>query len=375
MKSSKIVKRFVMIIMVCVLVMSSIAASAAVTYKKSGKTRRYTGASYKVYYNGVRVNTASRPALKINNNIMIPYNYTLVARGPRISYSYNKKKKMLTLCNKKNLVKLYLNKKYMYVNGKKKSLSTAPFTAKLNGPSCIMVPAKAVVPALGFKYKYDKNTKSVFITGDQAAATTAPAATTTTAAKTTTTTTTTTTSDLSKASMISATKFKGMTTSQFIAAIGPIAQENYRKTGVLASITMAQCILESGWGKSYLAQNANNMFGMKTSLSGNTWKGSTWDQKSYLQIKTGEEYGGKKVTITAKFRKYKYVGLSVDDHSAYLLNAMNGSAKRYAGLASTASFEKQANIIKKGGYATSSNYVASLKTLAKTYNLTKYDKK
>ena len=40
-------------------------------------------------------------------------------------------------------------------------------------------------------------------------------------------------------------------------------------------IKLAQFILESGYGKSELAQKVNNCFGMKKSLSGNTWGGST----------------------------------------------------------------------------------------------------
>ena len=67
-----------------------------------------------------------------------------------------------------------------------------------------------------------------------------------------------------------------MSTQEFINAVGPIAREDYRKTGVLASVTLAQAINESGWGKSGLTQNSNNMFGMKTSLSGNSWSGSVW---------------------------------------------------------------------------------------------------
>ena len=52
---------------------------------------------------------------------------------------------------------------------------------------------------------------------------------------------------------------------------------------------MAQFILESGYGKSELAQNANNCFGMKTSLSGNSWSGSSWDGKSVYTKKTQEQ--------------------------------------------------------------------------------------
>ena len=66
---------------------------------------------------------------------------------------------------------------------------------------------------------------------------------------------------------------------QFIAKIGAMAKADMAKSGICAAITIAQAILESGWGKKELAVNANNLFGMKKNLSGNTWKGSTWDGK------------------------------------------------------------------------------------------------
>ena len=69
-------------------------------------------------------------------------------------------------------------------------------------------------------------------------------------------------------------------TKVFIDLISPLAIEDMRTSGILASVTIAQAILESGWGTSELAVNANNFFGMKKSLSGNTWPNSTWDGKS-----------------------------------------------------------------------------------------------
>ena len=46
--------------------------------------------------------------------------------------------------------------------------------------------------------------------------------------------------------------------------------EDMKKSGILASVSLAQFIQESGYGKTELAQNANNCFGMKCTLSGNT---------------------------------------------------------------------------------------------------------
>ena len=147
------------------------------------------------------------------------------------------------------------------------------------------------------------------------------------------------------------------------------------KSGILASVSLAQFILESGYGKSELAQNANNVFGMKKSLSGNTWSGSTWDGKSVYTKKT-QEYGGsgKLYTITADFRKYPCIEDSIADHSAYLLSAKNGSKLRYDGLKGCKDYKKAVQIIKDGGYATSTTYVSKLCSIIERWNLTQYDK-
>lgn len=115
--------------------------------------------------------------------------------------------------------------------------------------------------------------------------------------------------------------------------IGELCREDMKKSGVLASVSAAQFILESGYGKSELGQNANNIFGMKKSLSGNTWAGSTWDGTSVYTKKTQEQHtDGTYETITADFRKYACVEDLVADHSAYLLGAKNGKALRYKGI-------------------------------------------
>lgn len=96
-------------------------------------------------------------------------------------------------------------------------------------------------------------------------------------------------------------------------------------------------------------------------------------KKCYAEVKTTEEYNGKKVIITAKFRKYSSVAQSIADHSAYLSNAMNGTHRRYNGLTTTKSYSTQLSILQKGGYCTWSGYVSELTTLIKKYNLTSWD--
>ena len=64
---------------------------------------------------------------------------------------------------------------------------------------------------------------------------------------------------------------------------------------------------------------------MKISLSGNNWSGSAWDGVNYYAKRT-YEYGSRgRYSITAKFRKYSCAEDSIEDHSAYLLGAKNGS--------------------------------------------------
>ena len=169
---------------------------------------------------------------------------------------------------------------------------------------------------------------------------------------------------------------KNMSEADAIKRVGALFTADQKKSGIMASVSLAQFILESGYGKSELAQNANNIFGMKCSLSGNTWSGSSWDGKSKYTKKTQEQNpDGSMVTITADFRKYPCIEDSIADHSAYLLGAKNGSKLRYAGLKGCTDYKKAVQIIKDGGYATSLTYVEKLISIIERWNLTQYDAK
>ena len=169
---------------------------------------------------------------------------------------------------------------------------------------------------------------------------------------------------------------KDLSEADAIKKVGALFTADQKKSGILASVSLAQFILESGYGKSELAQNANNIFGMKCSLSGNTWSGSSWDGKSKYTKKTQEQNpDGSMVTITADFRKYPCIEDSIADHSAYLLGAKNGSKLRYAGLKGCTDYKKAVQIIKDGGYATSLTYVEKLISIIERWNLTQYDAK
>lgn len=172
---------------------------------------------------------------------------------------------------------------------------------------------------------------------------------------------------------LQASSFKDLSEADVIAKIGALFTVDMMQSGIMVSVSLAQFILECGYGKSELAQNANNCFGMKKVLSGNTWSGSVWDGTSIYTKKTQEWENGGYVEITAEFRKYTDVAKSIADHSAYLLGALNGSVKRYEGLKGCTDYKKAIQIIKDGGYATSPDYVDLLCGIIERWGLTKYD--
>ena len=165
---------------------------------------------------------------------------------------------------------------------------------------------------------------------------------------------------------------RNWTESYFIRKIGKLARKDMKKTGILASVTVAQAILESGYGTSSLGMEAHNLFGMKAMLSNNSWK-SAWKGDTFVK-KTMEYLGGKWYTITDTFRAYDTFEESIADHSAYLSYAKNGKRLRYAGVVGNKNYEKTIKIIKAGGYATAPTYVTRICEIIKQYNLTKYDK-
>ena len=143
----------------------------------------------------------------------------------------------------------------------------------------------------------------------------------------------------------------------FLDKIGPMAAADMQKTGILASLTVAQAILESGWGKSGLTLKANNLFGIKGTYNG-----------ASVSCKTQEWDGSKYITITAAFRKYPGWAESVADHSALFLRL-----KRYENLRGCTDYKKACQYVREDGYATDPAYTTKLVQLIEKYGLTQYD--
>jgi len=145
----------------------------------------------------------------------------------------------------------------------------------------------------------------------------------------------------------------------FLSWVGPMASADMARSGVLASLTVAQAILESGWGASELATKANALFGIKAD--------SRWSGKTYS--KPSEEWNGfMTVTVQSKFRAYNSWEESIADHSAFL-----ATGTRYAAVIGETDYKKACNAIHKAGYATSPDYANKLIQLIETYGLTVFD--
>ena len=147
----------------------------------------------------------------------------------------------------------------------------------------------------------------------------------------------------------------------FIEVVGAIASTDMKNSGVAASLTIAQAILESAWGKSELTKTGNALFGIKATSN---WKGKT------LKRKTTEYEDGKKVQVEAEFRAYDTWEDSVKDHSAFLKKY-----KRYAKVIGETDYKEACKAVAAAGYATDPTYAKNLIELIETYELYNYDTK
>lgn len=147
---------------------------------------------------------------------------------------------------------------------------------------------------------------------------------------------------------------------EFIETVAELTLENGRASEILPSLTIAQAILESGWGTSGLTQYANALFGIK---AGSEWKGRVYS------CNTMECYDGVNFTTeTGCFRAYPNWGASIADHAQFLC-----SLSRYAAVIGEKDWQKACLAIQKAGYATDPDYAEKLMSIIRSYDLTKYD--
>jgi flagellum-specific peptidoglycan hydrolase FlgJ len=140
----------------------------------------------------------------------------------------------------------------------------------------------------------------------------------------------------------------------YIDTFAEIAQLEMKAYGIPASITLAQGILESGFGRGELTLKTNNHFGIKCHTG---WEGP-------YALHDDDEAG-------ECFRKYNHPMYSFRDHSLFLT-----TRSRYASLFSLQKddYKGWAYGLKEAGYATDRKYPHKLISFIERYKLYDYDK-
>jgi len=135
---------------------------------------------------------------------------------------------------------------------------------------------------------------------------------------------------------------------------GPVSNE-YKDNKILAIVTIAQAILESGWGKNAIG---NNIFGIRSTKS---WKGKV------QYITTREVIKGKnEKQHNQAFRDYDSIEACIKDHNKIL------SLPRYKNVISADTYEKACIALEVGGYSTDPMYAETLISIIKHNKLEQY---
>lgn len=142
---------------------------------------------------------------------------------------------------------------------------------------------------------------------------------------------------------------------EFLERYALLAMEHQKKYGIPSSVTLAQMALESDWGNSKLARQSNNYFGIKCSRK---WLA---DGKPYCVQDDDRP--------KEKFCSYAHVSESMEHHSKVLTST---HYKKYCDYSPT-DYKRWLKGLKRAGYATASDYVASCLRIIKQYKLYQYD--
>lgn len=152
-----------------------------------------------------------------------------------------------------------------------------------------------------------------------------------------------------------------MNRADFVKSLSAAAVASAKITGIPASFTVAQAVLESGWGTSDLCRGACNIFGVKADSS---WRGETID------LPTKEYVDGKPITVIAKWRKYQDFAACLIDRATFLKRNPRYRLA-FTGQRTGEDFARQ---IAAAGYATDPRYAEKLCSIIRSNNFSALDK-
>lgn len=149
----------------------------------------------------------------------------------------------------------------------------------------------------------------------------------------------------------------------FLDKIGLAVRSVSKNTGILSSVILAQAILESAWGNSILAQEANNLFGIKADSN---WLGGT------ITVKTKEIRAENEVIEEAIFRSYPSLTQGIMDYGQFFTSTP-WRKQNYQKFRQSDSYLQAVIELQKSGYATDPKYAEKLKSIIERYSLDKFD--
>jgi hypothetical protein len=141
----------------------------------------------------------------------------------------------------------------------------------------------------------------------------------------------------------------------FINLLKDGAVQGFRSYHIFPSVTIAQAILESGWGQ---YAHGNNLFGIKWT------EGCGYESQS---LPTKECINGVWQNVQALFRAYKTYGDSIFDHAKLL------TLGRYAPVVQAKDYKEACRALHSCGYANDPNYANLLIRIIEQNNLLQYD--
>lgn len=139
------------------------AATMKISY--NGKTYKYKKTQVKVKLDKKSLTAKKKKGILIKGTCMVSYS-DVFKKGTKAKCTYSKKNKKLTIKKNGTTIKMWVGKKYAYVNGKKKKLSVAPVRVRYfkGNTYKILVPAKFVATNLKYKYSYNKGNGYITLT-------------------------------------------------------------------------------------------------------------------------------------------------------------------------------------------------------------------
>ncbi|MGH9812180.1 MAG: glycoside hydrolase family 73 protein [Candidatus Acidiferrales bacterium] len=146
----------------------------------------------------------------------------------------------------------------------------------------------------------------------------------------------------------------------FLTEFAPVVQRFSSRSSLPASVLLAQAILESDWGRSALAREHNNYFGIKAKPRPN---GST--EPDYA---TTEYIHGQRRRLKARFAQFATLDACLADYARIL--SLPRYARARAVAANPFAFAVE---LQRCGYATDPRYARKLALLIRRYQLTRYD--